>query len=79
MLRLLLVRLSAEDLGQVEVAECVQAVRHGDDHHVVRPGEFRAVVEDGIAGAGPLAAAVEPDHDRPPASPRRGRRPDVQP
>ena len=58
--------LRAADVGEVQVAEDVQAMIHRYDDHVFLLREVRAVVEQVVAGARREAAAVHPDHDGPP-------------
>mgnify|MGYP006196622257 CR=1 FL=1 len=55
----------AADVGEVQEAENVQAVVHGDDDHVFLLREVRAVVKQVVAGACGKPAPVHPHHDRP--------------
>ena len=51
--------------GEVQVAQNVQAVVHGDHHHVPKAGKVFPVIGHVLnGGAVPEAAAVEPDHHR---------------
>ncbi len=64
-------------VGEIEEAEDVQAVVDAHQHHVVARGQPLAAIPGRRAAADRIAAAVEPDHDRPPARPGL-RRPHVQ-
>ena len=51
------------EVGEVEVAEGVEAVVDGDDDDVAAAGEAGSVVELGVDGAVGVRAAVDVDHD----------------
>ena len=55
--------LLATEIGEVQIAEYVEAMVDGDDHDVVLKREIAAVIEHvAAAGAGRESAAVQPDH-----------------
>src|SRR5262249_45191253 len=56
--------LLAAEASEMQVAEDVEAVIHGDDDDVLLLREVRAVVQQVVAGAGRETAPVHPDHDR---------------
>jgi hypothetical protein len=70
----------APQLGEVQVAEGVEAVVVRDDDRVVATGQVFAVVrEEIVARAGEEPAAVHPDHHRPVRGAVDLRGPDVDP
>src|SRR5947208_1308870 len=71
------IRLAAE-IRQVHEAERVQPMRDADDDDIVLAREVGAVVRNHVGRSGAVAAAVEPDHDGPPAAGVDARGPDVQ-
>ena len=71
-------QLRPAELGEIEVAERVQAMVDGDDHDVAAAAQARAVGLDLVAGAAREGAAVEPDHHRPLRVVAQPGRPDVQ-
>ncbi len=68
----------ARQTRQPEIREGIQPMRDGDHDDVVLPRELGAVVEDRVARARALPAAVKPHHHGPRAAPHLGR-PDVEP
>ena len=68
----------AAEFGEVEVAEDVEAVIHGNHDHVVIARQVGAVGLRARARAGAKAAAVEPDHHRPLAVVAERRGPHVE-
>ena len=66
------------DLREVEEAEHVEAVRHGDDDDAVFLREGFSFVEHRVAGARAEAAAMKPDHHGLAPVTRRGGRPHVK-
>ncbi len=70
--------VGAAEFGQVEVAEGVETMVHGDDDDVSAPAEACAVGVDFVARAARIRSAVEPDHDRPPPAIAERGRPDVE-
>ena len=57
--------IRAADRRQVEEAEDVQPLVHGDDDHVATLGQPRALQPGDVRGAVGERAAMEPHHDRP--------------
>jgi len=71
-------KVLATQVGQVQVAEGVQPVIEGDDHHVAPPAEGGAVVPAFRTGAGHESPTVEPHHDRTAGAVAQSGSPDVQ-
>ncbi|MNM77606.1 hypothetical protein D3C81_894660 [compost metagenome] len=55
----------AAELGQIQVAEQVEAMVDGDDHHVAAPAQVAAVIQRVAARAVVVGAAVDIEQDRP--------------
>src|SRR3546814_14477154 len=68
----------AADVGEVQVAEDVEAVVDRDDDHVLARGEVGAVEARPVGRAVGEGAAVQPDHHRPLHAVVQTRRPDMR-
>ena len=59
-----ILKLAPAELGQVEIAENVEAMIHADDYYVAAFAQPDPVGTRRIPGACGIAAAMEPDHHR---------------